>query len=73
VPAESLPRPRVPALFVTGERDVFGPPGLLRSFVRDSGEIVIVPGADHFLEGKIGELAEAIEHFLAALPVGTRA
>src|SRR5438874_947143 len=48
LPVESLPRPRVPALFVTGERDAFGPPALLMDFVRDSGEIVIVPGADHF-------------------------
>jgi uncharacterized protein len=73
VPAESLPRPRVPALFVTGERDAYGPPSLLRPFVRDSGEIVVVPGADHFFEGKIEPLAEAIGRFLAALPVGTRA
>ena len=73
VPAESLPRPRVPALFVTGERDAYGPPALLVEFVRDSGEIVIVPGATHFLEGKGDELAEAIGRFLAALPVGMRA
>jgi len=73
VAAESLPRPRVPALFVTGERDTYGPPALLAEFVGDSGEIVIVPGASHFLEGRGDELAEAIGRFLAALPVGTGA
>ena len=70
---ESLPRPRVPALFVTGERDAFGPPALLAPFVRDSGEIVIVPGADHFFEGRLDELAEAIGRFLASLPIRARA
>ena len=69
LPVESLPRPRVSALFVTGERDAFGPPALLVEFVRDSGQIVIVPGADHFFEGRFDELAEAIGHFLAGLPV----
>ena len=66
---ESLPRPRVPALFVTGERDTFGPPSLLVEFVRDTGRIVIVPGADHFFEGRVDALVEAIGHFLAGLPV----
>ncbi len=64
-----LPRPRVPALFVTGERDAFGPAGLLREFVGDSGRIVVVPGADHFFEGKLDELEDAIASFLAALRV----
>jgi alpha/beta superfamily hydrolase len=73
LPVESLPRPRVPALFVTGERDAFGPPALLADFVRDSGEVVIVPGADHFFEGKLGELEETIARFLASLPVEARA
>ncbi len=68
LPNESLPRPRVPALFLTGERDAFGPPALLVEFVRDSGQIVIVPGADHFFEGRLDELAEAIGRFLAGLP-----
>jgi alpha/beta superfamily hydrolase len=70
---ESLPRPHVPALFVTGERDAYGPPALLEEFVRDSGEIVIVPGADHFFEGRVDALAEAMGRFLAALPVEKRA
>lgn len=64
-----LPRPSVAALFVTGERDTFGPPALLLDFVGDSGQVVIVPGADHFLEGKLADLEDAIRQFLAALPV----
>ncbi|MGH9317443.1 MAG: alpha/beta hydrolase [Thermoanaerobaculia bacterium] len=64
-----LGRPRVPALFVVGERDVFGPPARLRQFVGGSGEIVEISGADHFLEGKLVELAAAIRRFLATLPV----
>ena len=73
VPAASLPRPRVPALFVTGERDMYGPPTLLVEFVRDSGQVVIVPGADHFLDGKLEELGDAIGRFLETLPVEARA
>jgi alpha/beta superfamily hydrolase len=65
----SLPKPNVPSLFVTGERDTFGPPALLAEFAGDSGQIVIVPGADHFFEGKLEELESAIAGFLAALPV----
>lgn len=73
LPAASLPRPRVPALFVTGERDTFGPPALLAEFVQDSGQVVIVPGADHFFEGKLEELGSAIGRFLETLPVEARA
>lgn len=63
-----LPRPRVPALFVVGERDSFGPPSRLRAFVGDSGEIVEVPEADHFFDGKLEAVEEAVGRFLAALP-----
>jgi uncharacterized protein len=62
-----LPRPKVPALFVVGERDIFGPPQTLREVVGGSGEIVEVPGADHFLTGKLEVLQEAITRFLAEL------
>jgi alpha/beta superfamily hydrolase len=68
----SLPKPNAPSLFVTGERDTFGPPALLAEFAGDSGQIVIVPGADHFFEGKLEELERAIAGFLAALPVAAR-
>jgi alpha/beta superfamily hydrolase len=68
----SLPKPSVPSLFVTGERDTFGPPALLAEFAGGSGQTVIVPGADHFFEGKLEELERAIAGFLAALPVAAR-
>jgi alpha/beta superfamily hydrolase len=64
----NAPRPRVPALFVVGERDTFGPPGALAEFVGDSGSILVLPGASHFLEGRLDALEEAIAGFLARLP-----
>ena len=68
----SLPRPSVPSLFVTGERDTFGPPAMLAEFAGALTEIVIVTGADHFFEGKLEDLERAIAAFLASLPVATR-
>jgi hypothetical protein len=63
-----LPRPEVPALFVVGENDVFGPPGMLREWAAGSGRVVEVPGADHFFNGKLDELEHSIAAFLAELP-----
>lgn len=67
------PRPEVPALFVVGQRDVFGPPAALRRFVGESARIVEIAGADHFFEGRLPELEEAIGGFLATLPVAVEA
>jgi alpha/beta superfamily hydrolase len=64
----SAPRPRVPALFVVGERDAFGPPAALAGFVAEPGSIIVLPGTSHFLEGRLEELEEAIAGFLARLP-----
>ncbi len=63
-----LPRPGVPALYVVGERDAYGPPEELARFVGDSGRIVVVPGAGHFLEGSLESLGEVIEDFLRGVP-----
>lgn len=63
-----LPRPGVPSIFLAGERDAFGPPALLGGLAADGSEIVVVPGTDHFFEGKLDELEQAIARFLAALP-----
>jgi uncharacterized protein len=53
-----------PKLFVSGDRDQFGPreklEGLLRSFPEPK-RLVIVEGADHFFAGRLRELREAIE------------
>ena len=59
-----LPRPRVPALFVVGERDSHGPPADLARFLGDSARIVVVPGAGHFFEGTLDSVGDAIAEFL---------
>jgi alpha/beta superfamily hydrolase len=69
----SLPRPAVPALFVVGEHDVYGPPEQLRRLLGDAGEIIEIPGADHFLAGKLPLLEEAMLRFLAELPAAVPA
>jgi uncharacterized protein len=66
--AAGLAPPSVPALFVTGERDTYGPPPLVAKFLAGSSELVIVPGADHFFEGKLDALEAVLSRFLAALP-----
>jgi alpha/beta superfamily hydrolase len=67
VSAGPLPLPRVPALFVVGSEDVYGPPALLTAWAGDVGRIVEIPGADHFLEGRLDELEAAISTFLGKL------
>jgi alpha/beta superfamily hydrolase len=64
----SAPRPRVPALFVVGQEDTFGPPRALDGFVAGAGSVVVLPGTSHFLEGRLEDLEEAIAGFLARLP-----
>lgn len=63
-----VPRPRAPALYVVGERDTFGPPDVLARFVAGTGELVVVPGADHFFEGALDALEAALARFLSRLP-----
>ena len=70
--SENLPRPRVPALFITGERDAYSQPAVLADLADDSSEIVVVPDTDHFFEGKLPELERATARFLAALPAAVR-
>lgn len=65
-----LPVPGVPALFVVGELDAFGPPKALAEFVGRSGEIVVVPGGDHFLAGHLDVMQEAITRFLGRIASG---
>lgn len=64
------PRPSVPALFVVGAKDTFGPPDGLREFVGNSGEIVVIPGADHFFAGHLDSLEATIRAFVERLPEG---
>lgn len=64
-------RPSVPALLVVGEKDAFGPPEELACFLGGTGRLVVVPGADHFFEGALESVGEAILEFLAGLrPAG---
>jgi uncharacterized protein len=64
-----LPRPSVPALFLVGERDTFGPPAELARFLQGTGtaRIVVVPEADHFFEGHLDAVAAEIRAFLEGL------
>jgi alpha/beta superfamily hydrolase len=53
-----------PKLFVSGARDQFGPRVKLEALVESLPEpkkLVIIEGADHFFEGRLRELREAIE------------
>lgn len=56
-----------PKLFVSGARDQFGPRAELETLVASVPEpkkLVIIPGADHFFEGRLRELRESIEAWL---------
>lgn len=56
-----------PKLFVSGARDQFGPRSKLEAMVRsvaDPKKLVVIEGADHFFEGRLKELREAIESWV---------
>ena len=56
-----------PKLFVSGARDQFGPRAKLEALVASLPEpkkLVLIEGADHFFEGRLRELREAIEGWL---------
>jgi alpha/beta superfamily hydrolase len=53
-----------PKLFISGARDQFGPRAKLEALVASVPEpkkLVVIEGADHFFEGRLRELREAIE------------
>jgi hypothetical protein len=53
-----------PKLFVSGARDQFGPKLKLEALaasVPEPKKLVIIEGADHFFEGRLRELRDAIE------------
>jgi len=61
---------RKPKLFVSGTRDQFGAPAQLRSMVGSFSEpkkLVLIDAADHFFEGRLKELRETIEAWVAVL------
>jgi uncharacterized protein len=56
-----------PKLFVSGARDQFGPRATLAALVASVPEpkkLVLIEGADHFFEGRLRELREAIEQWV---------
>jgi uncharacterized protein len=56
-----------PKLFVSGARDQFGPRAKLEELVTSvpkPKKLVMIEGADHFFEGRLRELREAIEGWM---------
>jgi len=56
-----------PKLFVSGSRDQFAPPGKLEALVgtfADPKKLVRIEGGDHFFEGRLREMCDAIEAWL---------
>lgn len=56
-----------PKLFVSGARDQFGPRAALEALVASLPEpkkLVVIEGGDHFFEGRLRELREAIEQWV---------
>jgi hypothetical protein len=59
-----------PKLFVSGARDPFGPVAKLEALVASVAEpkkLVVIEGGDHFFEGRLRELREAIERWVREL------
>jgi uncharacterized protein len=58
---------RKPKLFVSGARDQFGPRAKLEALMASMPlpkKLVVIEGADHFFEGRLRELREAIESWV---------
>lgn len=56
-----------PKLFVSGARDQFGPKAQLEALIAtvpQPKKLVVIEGADHFFEGRLRELREAIESWV---------
>ncbi len=61
-----------PKLFVSGSRDQFGPKEKLEALVNSLPEpkkLVIIESGDHFFEGRLRELREAIEAWLREMHI----
>jgi len=56
-----------PKFFIHGERDELIPIRLMREFYArcaEPKELVVIDGADHLFDGKVGEVADAVEDLL---------
>ena len=63
-----------PKLFASGARDPFGPRAKLEALVASVPEpkkLVLIEGGDHFFEGRLRELREAIESWTTTAVKGT--
>ena len=64
---DAVRRSAKPKFFIHGERDEITPLKEMREFCAqcaDPKELVVVDGADHLFDGKVGEVADAIEDLL---------
>ncbi len=62
-----------PKLFVQGSLDEFGPVQELETFfaaLDNPKELKIIQGADHFFEGGLNEMADAVSSFIASVKSG---
>jgi uncharacterized protein len=65
-----IPRCGKPKLFVQGALDQFGSPDDLKTLfdaLDEPKQLKIVEGADHFFEGHLTELVDAVSSFIAAV------
>jgi len=56
-----------PKLFVSGDRDQFASPAELKKVIESAAkpkELVLISGADHFFEGRLREMRDAIEKWV---------
>ncbi|MBI3494069.1 MAG: alpha/beta hydrolase [Acidobacteria bacterium] len=64
---ESVARSTTPKFFIQGERDELCPLKDMREFyarAAEPKELVVIDGADHLFDGKVNEVADAIEDLL---------
>jgi hypothetical protein len=65
----------LPKLFISGARDQFGPRAQLEALVNslpDPKKLVLIEGADHFFEGRLKELRDAIEVWVKEVGMSQR-
>ena len=68
---ESVRTSPKPKFFIHGERDEIGPLKEMREFyarAADPKELVVIDAADHLFDGKVSEVADAIEDLLGDWP-----
>jgi alpha/beta superfamily hydrolase len=64
---QATERSTKPKFFIHGERDEICPLKETREFyarAQEPKELVVIDGADHLFDGKVGEVADAIEDLL---------